>query len=170
MAKSAKSVRPTQDLGGGLLFHIEPRGAGTAVALSGNVTELADFTPLLKLRGPLRVDLGAIDRINSLGVRGWIQFVRDCEATGLDPSFERCSPVMVQQVSMISNFMGSSPRVTSLVVPYLCPTCNAEEFQLVDIAGGARRAVQPTIPCPKCKSPMQIDELEEMYESLFEKL
>jgi hypothetical protein len=170
MAKSAKSVLPVQDLGGSLHAHVEPRGGGTLVTLSGNVTELADFTPLLRLRGPLLIDLHGIERINSLGVRGWAQFVRECEAAGLDPSFERCSPVMVQQISMIASFMGTGSRVRSLIAPYLCPSCNAEEFQLVDITGGARRAVQPTIPCPKCRTPMQLDELDEMYESLFAKL
>jgi len=163
-------AKPAHDLGGSLTARIEPRDGGTWVALSGNVTELADFTPLMQLRAPLRFDLGEIERINSLGVRGWVNFVRDCEAAGLELDFERCSPVMVQQLSMISNFMGSRSRVTSLVVPYLCPSCNAEEVQVIAVSRGAQLAIQPTIPCPKCRTPMQVDELEEMYENLFEKL
>lgn len=164
MAKSG------QDLGGGLTARVEPRDGGTWAGLAGNLTEAADLSPLTRLRGPLFFDLGGIEHINSLGVRNWVHFVRDCETAGHDVSFERCSPVMVQQISMISNFVGRRARVRSLVVPYLCPACNAEDQQVVALAPGAGLAIPDGIPCPKCKTAMQVDELPEMYESLHDKL
>ncbi|MBS1118284.1 MAG: hypothetical protein H6Q90_512 [Deltaproteobacteria bacterium] len=161
-------ANPAQDLGGKLLAQIEPRDGGTWVALAGTVTEIADFTPLTKLRSPLRLDLIGIERINSLGVRSWIHFVRDCELAGLELSFERCSPVMIQQLSMISNFMGTRSRVKSLFVPYLCPMCNAEQLSLLEVAPNGPLMVPPTIPCPKCRATMHLDELEEMYTGLLD--
>jgi hypothetical protein len=154
------------DLGGGLTAHVEMRDGATWVTLSGNVTEAADFLPLTKMRGPLRFDLGAVERINSLGVRSWVTFVKKCETSGIELIFERCSPVIVTQISMISNFMGRS-RVKSLYAPYVCGACNTEHLQLVEVTPGAPLAVQPTLPCPKCQSVMQLDELDAMYRSLF---
>ncbi len=159
-----------QDLGGSLTARIEPRDGGTAVALDGNLTEAANLALLMTLPAPVRFDLSGVDRINSLGVRSWVQFVRDSEAAGRALSFERCSPVLVQQLSMISNFMGSQSRVTSMFVPYLCPSCSAEATHLVEVMVGVPLSVPFTIPCPKCKTAMQVDELEEMYASLNQKL
>ncbi|MCX5744077.1 MAG: hypothetical protein NT062_16430 [Proteobacteria bacterium] len=157
-----------QVLGGSLVAHIDHRDGATQVALVGKITEAANFA-LMQLTSPVNFDLSAIEGINSLGVRAWVHFVRDGEVAGLDMTFQRCAPVLVQQISMISNFMGSRSRVTSLFVPYLCPKCNAEELRLVNVTPGTPIAVAPSIPCPKCKTSMQLDELEEMYESLFEK-
>jgi len=164
MAKSGK------DLGGGLSVRVEPRDGGTWVALAGNISEAADLSSLAALRGPLMFDLSGIERINSLGVRNWVFFVDDCERAGIPMTFERCSPVMVQQIGMISSFMGRTSRVRSLIVPYLCPSCNAEGTQLAELVSGKPLAITPTIPCPKCQTPMQIDELPELYETLRERL
>jgi hypothetical protein len=165
---AADMAKLDQDLGGKLAARVEQRDGATWVTLAGPVTEVADFAPLLALGGPLRIDLSAIDRINSLGVRSWINFVRACEAAGVPVSFERCAPVMVQQISMISNFMGARSQLRSLFVPYLCPACNTEGLELLELAPGV--AIRPTIPCPKCPTPMQVDELEDMYIGVFARL
>ena len=161
MAKSG------QDLGGSLTAQVEQRDGATYITLDGPVTELADFTPLTRLRGPLRLDLAGIDRINSIGVRSWILFVKQAEAMGLSLTFERVSPAMVLQISMISNFMGAKSRVRSLLVPYLCNSCHYEHLQLVEVTPGVALAVPPRMACPKCGAAMHLDELEAMYGSLF---
>jgi hypothetical protein len=147
---------------------MEPRDGGTWVALSGHITELADFGVLMTLRGPVRIDLGDVERINSLGVRTWVHFVRDCEAAEIPLSFERVAPVLVQQTSMISNFFGARSPVVSLQVPYLCPACNAEDLRLVPVSPGVPLDIATSIPCPKCQTAMQVDELEDMYTNLFD--
>lgn len=157
----------SQPLGGPLSAQIEQRDGATSVALVGKVTEAADFSKLIALRTPLRVDLSAIENINSLGVRSWCNFVRDCEAAKLPLVVEKVSPVMVQQMSMISSFMGTHAWVTSILVPYLCPSCNAEDQRLVEVTRGEPVTVPSSIPCPKCTTQMQVDELEEMYDNLF---
>lgn len=136
--------------------------------LSGGITELANFKPLLGMGNPLEIDLERVDRINSLGVRHWCHFVRDAEAAGIALTVDKVSAVMIQQLGMISNFMGNRTKVRSLFVPYLCPSCNADDLQLVEVGSDGAVNVPPSIPCKKCKAAMQIDELPEMYDTLRE--
>jgi len=138
----------------------------TWIALSGHLNEATDFTPLKKLPGPLVIDLSEIERINSLGVREWIYFVRECETAGVALTFERCSPLIVNQMSMISNFMGSRSRVKSILIPYLCSSCNHEHDELLELSAGAE--IHRTMPCPKCQSTMYLDDLVEMYTELLQ--
>jgi ABC-type transporter Mla MlaB component len=154
---------PQQDLGGGLTAHVEPRDGGTSVVLSGPITEVATLASLSQLRGPLRIDLAGIARINSLGVRSWIRFIHDCEATGLEVTIERCAPVMVEQISMIKKFMGARSHVASLLVPYYCTSCGSEKTWLVERSAGASVVPPATTTCPKCGGAMQLDVLEDMY-------
>lgn len=159
-----------QDLGGGLLANVE-QGAGTSrVTLAGAVTELANFDSLKALRGAARIDLSGIDRMNSLGVRAWCHFVRDAEAAGLALTFERCSPVIVEQIAMISNFFGAKSQVASLLAPYFCEACGSELTQLIERSPNAPIQVPSTIPCSKCGKQAIIDEPEDMYESLSKSL
>lgn len=160
-------AQPGQSLGGPLSARIEPRDGATFVALAGAITEAADFAPLAALRSPVIVDMSAVDRINSIGVRNWVHFVRKCETSGVELLCERCSPAIVQQISMISNFMGARTRVRSLFAPYLCPTCSAEHLQLYEVTPGVPLAVPNQIACPKCGAVTQLDELEAMYPALF---
>lgn len=156
------------DLGGGLKYRVERRNGSTWLALMGNITEAADFTSLKALPAPLVIDLSGVDRINSLGVRGWIDFVHAVEATGHAIAFEKAPPIIVGQMSMISNFMGHS-RVTSVLTPYLCPKCSNEHLELVDVGEGRQPHFAQSMPCPKCKTAMEFDDVLEMYTELFVK-
>lgn len=160
---------PPVNLGGPLTAQTEMRDGVTRIALKGAITEAADFNKLGPLRSPMVIDLGGVERINSIGVRNWIHFVKKCETGGIDLLVERASPMIVQQISMISNFMGQRAKVTSLYVPYFCETCNDERMQLVQVNPGETLGVAPTIPCPKCHHTMQLDEPEAMYASLFKR-
>ena len=133
---AAKSAKPNELGGSELTFRTEPRDGASWVALKGNITEQVDFGPLHRLQPPLVIDLGAVDRINSLGVRAWIYFVREREAAGAPITFERVSPQLVTQMSMITSFMGQTSRVASVLVPYFCPACSTDQ---------SRRRV--TLPC-----------------------
>jgi len=73
----------------------------TCVALTGTVDEDADFAPLVRelaAQPRIRLDLAGIGRINSCGVREWINFVRALPgATRLE--LMRCSPPVVAQIN-----------------------------------------------------------------------
>lgn len=152
------------------MANIENSGETAHVTIAGAITELADFTKVKALKGAARIDLSGIERINSLGVRNWSIFVRDAEAGGLAMTFERCSPVIVEQIAMISNFFGTRSQVASLLVPYFCEACSSEHTQLIERAPKAPIVVPPENPCPKCGKQAAVDEPENMYASLSQSL
>ncbi len=132
------------------------------VELHGEVDENADFSELrLLLRGNVELGLEGIKRINSCGVREWVNFVR-----GLDGVralwFARCSPPVVLQLNTIYNFRGPA-RVSSFMAPYLCEACNHDEYKLLEVAEHFpdRHAVVPAVRCQRCGGVMVFDELPE---------
>jgi hypothetical protein len=149
-------------LGPSLKARVETRTGLTSVALIGNLNEAGNLAPLAQLPGPIAIDLGELHRINSVGVRYWMDFVRDREKAGVALTFERCSPMLVGQISMITHFMGSRSRVKSLLVPYFCPACKAEHLDTLTVAPGAQ--VRRALACPRCGAPMEVDDLVETYE------
>src|SRR5262245_11585730 len=138
-----------QNLGGSLKAEINRRDGATYVTLAGDITEAADLSPLTKQGSPVVVDLAGIRRINSLGVRTWVLFVRQAETSGIDLYFERCAPVIVGQMSMIRHFMGAKSQVRTLFAPYLCESCGTEHLELIQVSPGQKLAVPPTVVCPK---------------------
>src|SRR5207245_6922139 len=96
----------------------KPGGDATRVCLSGEITEEARFDELGPVDSRVVFDLSGIRRINSSGVREWIQFMRSIP-TSAKVTFERCPPPVVVQASMIANFLGAG-RIVSFLAPYFC--------------------------------------------------
>ena len=155
-------------LGGGVQAQLEPQGATTRITLRGNINEATNLVLLTQVPGPLVIDTSEIDRMNSVGVRNWVDFVRTCEQAGTELTFERCSPMIVGQMSMIIRFMGSRSRVKSFNVPYLCPACQHEHFDVLEVSRGIE--VAPHLPCPKCPSQMVVDDLIDTYNDVLRRL
>ena len=134
------------------------------VQVSGEVNENADFTELgRQLRGDVTLLLDGITRINSCGVREWVNFVRDLQLDSL--RFARCSPVVVAQLNAIYNFRGPA-RVESFLAPYVCETCHVDEYKLLEVAEHfPDRALihVPAFRCSRCGGIMTFDELPERY-------
>lgn len=164
VAVSANSLA----LGRSLQSRIEQRDGATHVVLTGNLDESVNLAPLVAVAGPLVVDLGEMGRINSIGVRTWMNFVRDREKADAPLSIERLSPMMVGQITMITRFMGEQAHVKSLLVPYYCKKCQREHSEVLAVAPGAR--VTPTITCSTCNGPMEIEELVETYDEALRRL
>ncbi len=147
--------------GGGLAWRVEESGGQTTVAFVGEIDEHADFAPLrARLHGPVAFSLAGIRRINSCGVREWVNFVRDLPAVS-ELSFTGCSTAFVTQLNMIFNFRGKA-RIRSFFAPYACDGCGHDDDWLVEI-GDDRRATLPTPRCPRCGEAMQFDDLPERY-------
>ena len=157
---------PSAELGKSLRYSVEVRDGVTCVALKGHISEAANFTALKQLPRQLTIDLSEISRINSIGVREWSTFVRECELAGMDLTFERCSPAIVSQMGMISNFMGMRSRVKSVLVPYLCTSCKFELLDVLELVARMPVKVAPTLRCPSCQDMMELDDLEETYTAL----
>jgi hypothetical protein len=141
------------------------------VECSGEIDENADLDELSRrLSGNVELDLYGVSRINSCGVREWVNFVRGLDHVD-DLAFSRCSPSVVLQLNTIYNFRGGA-RVISFVAPYLCESCHHDEQQLLVIAEHFPRPTSdaPVLSCPRCKGDMVFDELPERYLSFLAEL
>jgi hypothetical protein len=143
---------------------VDRNGSAMRVELRGEIDENADFSELgAALRGDVELGLEGITRINSCGVREWVNFVRGLDAVRA-LWFSRCSPVVVLQLNTIYNFRGRA-HVTSFMAPYVCEACHSDEYKLLDVTEHFpdRRAHVPAFRCRRCGGVMVFDELPERY-------
>jgi hypothetical protein len=147
-----------------LRWSVVKKDRGTVVEFAGEIDENADFSTLKReLRGEVEFQLAGITRVNSCGVREWVNFVRDLPGVS-SLRFAKCSPAIVTQLNAIYNFRGPA-RVRSLLAPYTCESCAVEEYKVIDVHPRFPRAsmVVPSFNCPRCGGPMEFDDLPERY-------
>lgn len=145
-----------------LKVDIQNEGAATLVVFSGSIDEDANLKRVLSDlsdRPALALDVGGVERINSCGVREWVNFMRALDSVD-SIELRNCPPSFVGQLNMISNFGGAS-TIRSVQAPYLCDKCGHDEYVVVKVEG-----VPPSVdsrPCPKCGTEMAFDDLEDSY-------
>jgi len=150
-----------------LTWTIDKANGRTLVALNGEFTEASDFASLLpQLASPVTLDLSGVRRINSAGVREWVNFAAALRKQANDVVLERCSVPVVHQMNMIANFRGDSP-VRSIYAPYFCTSCNREHAELVELSQNVSLA--DSLPCPKCGATMEFDDLPDQFLSFHER-
>lgn len=148
-----------------LTWRIEERPGHMIVIFLGEIDENVDFAELRRrLKGVVDFQLAEVRRINSCGVREWVNFVRDLPHV-TELTFTRCSPAIVTQLNMIYNFRGDA-KICSFYAPYVCESCNNEEEKLLDVdtqfPGGDVREI-PHFRCSECNEVMEFDDLPERY-------
>jgi len=148
-----------------LSWRIKERPGLTTVEFFGEIDENADFSDLRqRLKGAVVFQLGEIRRINSCGVREWVNFVRDLPDV-TDLTFTNCSPAIVTQLNMIYNFRGKG-KIQSFYAPYVCENCNNEEEKLLDVDVQFPDGNVDSLPdfrCEQCDEVMEFDDLLERY-------
>ena len=145
-----------------LTVQIKSDGDCALASLVGEITEDSDFRPVLTTTGKqLVLNLEGVQRINSTGVREWINFINALGKNNRDVTLERCSVAIVQQLNMIANFRGQA-KVTSLFAPYFCAACDTDRTRLLDLSQPLPD-LNETLPCSVCKEPMELDDLPESY-------
>ncbi len=145
-----------------LSWRIKERPGFTTVEFTGEIDENADFGELRRrLKGPVVFHLAEVRRINSCGVREWVNFVRDLPGV-TELTFTHCSPAIVTQLNMIYNFRGAA-KVRSFYAPYVCDACGHEDEKLLDVQnqfpGGPGKV--PDYACEQCGAAMEFDDLPE---------
>ncbi len=144
---------------------LERRRGVLVVHFSGEVDENAGLERLRPhLEGQVVFDLSGVRRMNSAGVREWVNFVRSLpQVSGL--VFERCSPTIVSQLNMIYNFRGPA-EVRSFYAPYVCEHCDVDVDVLLDVDAhfpDRDPAKVPGFECPECGQPLTFDDIPERY-------
>lgn len=137
------------------------------VAISGIVDEYADFSEFERCaQQTLTVDFANVTRMNSSGVRSWIQTMTRHKVKLL---LRNCSSVVVEQFSMIPEFIGKNGYVESFFVHYHCVSCDYETRQLLvpgkDIQIGDSPHVDLRLPeaCPQCGDAVELDHNPDIY-------
>ncbi|MEO6954685.1 MAG: hypothetical protein ABI321_22995 [Polyangia bacterium] len=122
---------------------------GDAVQIVGRIDENADLGLLAASLpvGPLTFDLGGLTRINSIGVREWMDFVTSLGAR--EVRLVRCAPVFVEQLNAIANFAGAAV-IETLLAAFECEHDSHVLTREVK-SDDARKGVFPSVPkCPEC--------------------
>lgn len=133
------------------------------ICLKGTIDEDTDFSLLLKENGPMVLNLSGVTGINSLGIRGWVNFWK--ELAGKKVFYVECPPVIVRQMSMIPSFTGTA-EVVSVFAPYICDHCETEELVLVrsDEFSATPPQIKETFTCRKCQAgEMELDGSPNQY-------
>jgi anti-anti-sigma regulatory factor len=109
------------------------------------------------------VAMREVTRINSCGVRDWVNWMSAVESTAKKVVLYECSPSVVSQINLVANFAGKA-LVESFLAPYFCSTCDTERFRLIQTRRlSAERPRAPRALCDECDSLMTLDEVEESY-------
>ncbi len=148
-----------------LSWRIKERAGFTTVEFSGEIDENSDFAELAaRLQGNVVFHLQHVQRINSCGVREWVNFVRDLPNVE-SLTFSHCSPAIVAQLNMIYNFRGAA-TLRSFYAPYICDDCDIEVIKLLDIETSFPKPGEhepPEFPCESCNAPLEFDDLPDHY-------
>jgi hypothetical protein len=139
----------------------QPPGGPTRVTMEGVVDEHADFSALAGLTGPVEVNLRGIKRLNSVGIRFWIDAMRDLTRRAR-VSYVECSQPVIDQVNMIRGFLGGG-AVRSFFAPMRCERCDLDQSVLVEIDQCDEHGRPPATRCPKCRTPMELDDIDDAY-------
>jgi anti-anti-sigma regulatory factor len=124
--------------------------------------ELGDLVDRIPT-GTAVIDLGEIERINSCGVRDWVNWLSRLEGNRTRVVMVECSPAIVAQINLVNNFTGSGV-VKSFFVPYFCPECDEEKVLLVEASDmGPPPHEPPTCRCDECDLVMDFDDMPDSY-------
>ena len=144
---------------------VQHRGDVSYVKLGGVIDEDNELNDLVDKipAGTAVIDLGEIERINSCGVRDWVNWLSKLESNGTRSILVECSPAIVAQINLVNNFTGNGV-VKSFYVPYFCPECDEEKVLLVEASDmGAPPHEPPTCRCDECDLVMDFDDMPDSY-------
>lgn len=147
-------------------------GQESDVSIAGVVDESIEFPTLEKLpHGILRIHLDQVTRLNSMGLRSWILWMKTIPKQMLI-EFHGCARGVVDQMSILDGFLPLSARVQSFQLPYRCSQCEHEELVLavrerdfMEATSDFKEKVllPETRSCPQCKGTMEWDIIPERY-------
>jgi hypothetical protein len=138
---------------------VAPDGT-TLVELAGAIDENSDLQGLFdRLTGDTILNMRRVERVNSMGVHGWVPLVNKF-AQKHRLMIDEISYALVQSANSVANMFGAA-YIRSCMAPYFCTTC--QDNQTLTVMGDEVRASRfepPARYCGRCKQPMEFDELD----------
>lgn len=132
--------------------------------LNGVIDEFSDLSFLNHLRGRVVVHLAGVRRINSFGVRLWMDGVRAIPAD-VDVVFVEVAVPLVEQMNRVQGFFGRG-RVESFVAPLVCEGCGATTGRVFtrQECGAQEPPGLPPATCEVCgEGRLMLDDIETLY-------
>lgn len=139
-------------------------GQKLTARLSGAIEESVRFQEKIGTPFPeMDIYCKEISRINSIGVKAWIQYFQQCKSKGSHLRFFECSLAIVEQFNFISNFhCGGS--IESVYVPFSCTHCHLELIGLYKTLDLKKMNFKiPSLKCSKCGGQAIFDDIEEEF-------
>lgn len=142
----------------------EQQGNTLILRLSGVIDETVDFNAVIGATAPDTVlQCKEVSRINSVGVKAWVQFFQDRAAKGTKLRFVECSPSIVEQFNLIRNF-ACGGRIETVYLPFSCTSCKKSLVGLFKVEDLKRsNFATPTLKCTKCGANAVFDDVPEEY-------
>jgi anti-anti-sigma regulatory factor len=146
-----------------LEFAITQDTSQTLIKLSGVIDEDNDLGELTdKVQGDVLIDLDEVTRLNSCGVRDWVNWMQTLAANGAEIVLRSCSAAIVAQINLVNNFTGAG-SIESFQMPYFCPDCEDEKTVLCETADVEIEELPPACRCDGCDQVMEFDDLPDAY-------
>ncbi len=141
---------------------IRTEGEVPVFVVAGVIDEHADLAPISSISGDAEINLKGVRRINSFGVRAWMEALRAVPGS-VKLRVVECPPPVVDQLNMVGGFLAHA-QLVSFYVPMTCEECDEQLDQLYELEACRKLGGKlPSTPCPRCGRPMEVDDLEEQY-------
>jgi predicted RNA-binding Zn-ribbon protein involved in translation (DUF1610 family)/anti-anti-sigma regulatory factor len=134
---------------------------GIRASITGKIDEKFDGKEVLAAAKPgqrVSLRLDGVRGISSLGVRALEHFMQ--KLGNRDVVLEEISAAVANQVTMIPNLLGRA-TVKSAKLPFVCPSCGAEEARSIPYQPNAAATHAPK--CTSCGAKMDFDGFSEEY-------
>ncbi len=134
------------------------------VHFAGSIDERTHFDKVIgSIPKELHVFARNVPRINSEGVRAWVQYFQGLTEKGVDLKFFECSTAIVEQLNLISNF-SCGGSVESIFIPFVCHTCKSELVGLFETKNLTKKKFKlPGLQCTRCGGNVEFDDIQEEY-------
>ena len=164
MKREVRPSSPPQPVSRAATIEVVQVGDTALVTVTGLIDErFAGFGRVVAGMKNVVLDVGAMTRMTSFGVRQWLNAMEDLRSIS-DLYVLNCPTFFVDQLNMVLNF-GGSAKVLTAVAPYVCPGCGVESGELVDVH--ARRGTLTREPpeklCSRCGTKLEFDESPDSY-------
>lgn len=110
------------------------------------------------------INLKGVTNVNSCGVRGWVNWMREA-GKNREIIFDECTPEIVTQINMIPSFRGKA-KIKSVYAAYSCSSCDYKGTVLFESGKTLPKSSDAGVTdqkCPKCRSDMEMDEMEDEF-------
>jgi hypothetical protein len=134
--------------------------------LSGEIDEAVDFDHEIgETDSDTLVHCKEISRLSSHGTKAWVHFFSKRTTQGTRFRFAECSPVIVEQLNLMVNFLAGG-AVESIYVPFICTDRKCKKTMVALFPIEELRRVNYSIEsvvCKKCGKTSVLDEHPQEY-------